>query len=31
MAHNLRASADMWEQHEHEAARKLGSVVDDGR
>jgi hypothetical protein len=31
MAHNLRTSADMWEQHEHEAARNLGSVVDDGR
>jgi RNase adaptor protein for sRNA GlmZ degradation len=31
LAHNLRASADMWEQHEHEAARKLGSIVDDGR
>lgn len=31
MAHNLTTSATMWEQHEEEAARKLGDIVDDGR
>jgi hypothetical protein len=31
LAHNLRASATMWEQHEEEAGRNLGSIVDDGR
>ena len=29
MAHNLRTSATMWEQHEEDAARSLGSIVDD--
>jgi hypothetical protein len=31
MAHQLTMSADRWEQHEEEAARKLGGIVDDGR
>ncbi|AKN15662.1 ESX-1 secretion-associated protein [Mycobacterium haemophilum] len=28
LAHNLRMSAAMWDQHEDEAARNLGSIVD---
>jgi hypothetical protein len=31
LAHNLRASATLWVQHEHEAARNLGGIADDGR
>jgi hypothetical protein len=31
MAHNLRMSATMWEQHEEDAARNLGNVVGDSR
>jgi hypothetical protein len=31
MARNLRISATVWDQHEHEAARNLGSVADGGR
>lgn len=31
MAHTLRMSATMWDQHEDEAARSLGSIVDGGR
>ncbi|MBS4728086.1 ESX-1 secretion-associated protein [Mycobacterium sp. SM1] len=31
MAHNLEASADMWEQHEAAAASRLERLRDDGR
>jgi hypothetical protein len=31
MAHKLTASAAMWEQHEEDAARDLGGIVDGGR
>lgn len=31
MADNLRVSATIWEQHEEDAARSLGSIGDDGR
>jgi hypothetical protein len=31
MAHNLRMSATMWDQHEEEAARNLGGIIDGGR
>ncbi|BBU20244.1 ESX-1 secretion-associated protein [Mycobacterium xenopi] len=31
MARQLKMSADMWEQHEEQAAGKLGGIVDDGR
>ncbi|HTQ21263.1 ESX-1 secretion-associated protein [Mycobacterium sp.] len=31
LARNLRISAAAWEQHEHEAARNLGSIADGGR
>lgn len=31
MAHNLIRSADLWEQHDADAARQLGGVVDDSR
>ncbi len=31
MAHNLRMSATMWDQHEEQAARDLGKIVDGGR
>jgi hypothetical protein len=31
MAHNLQTSADMWEQHEEEAARRFEHLRDDGR
>ncbi len=31
LAHNLRASATLWEQHEEGAARNLGGIVDKGR
>ncbi|BBX75652.1 ESX-1 secretion-associated protein [Mycobacterium shinjukuense] len=31
IAQNLRASAAMWEQHEEEASRSFGGIVDDGR
>jgi CHASE3 domain sensor protein len=31
LAHNLRASATLWEQHEQEAAQKLGGIADQGR
>lgn len=30
LARNLRTSATMWEQHEQDAARNLGSIVDGG-
>jgi hypothetical protein len=30
MAHNLTASAAMWEQHEEDASRDLGGIVDGG-
>lgn len=31
MASNLKTSATMWEENEQEAARSLGSIVDNGR
>ncbi|OBG29466.1 hypothetical protein A5672_02775 [Mycobacterium alsense] len=31
MAENLIASAAMWEQHEQDAARDFGGIVDGGR
>ncbi|ASW88481.1 ESX-1 secretion-associated protein [Mycobacterium marseillense] len=31
LADQLTVSATMWEQHEQEAARKFGDVVDRGR
>jgi hypothetical protein len=31
MADNLRISATMWDQHEEEAARNLGGIIDGGR
>ncbi|MBY0441592.1 MAG: ESX-1 secretion-associated protein [Mycobacteriaceae bacterium] len=31
MADNLRVSAGMWEHHEEDAARRLGSIVDGGQ
>ncbi|QUR65700.1 ESX-1 secretion-associated protein [Mycobacterium spongiae] len=31
LADNLKTSATMWEEHEQEAARNLGSIIDDGR
>jgi hypothetical protein len=31
MAHNLRMSATMWDQHEEQAARDLGGIIDSGR
>ena len=31
MADNLRMSATMWDQHEEEAARNLGGIIDGGR
>ncbi len=31
IAQNLRTSAMMWEQHEEDAARSLGRIVDGGR
>jgi hypothetical protein len=31
MAHDLRLSATMWEQHEEGAARHFGNIVDDSR
>ncbi|CAM4302707.1 hypothetical protein MB901379_00048 [Mycobacterium basiliense] len=31
IAQNLRTSAAMWEQHDQDAARDFGSIVDDGR
>ncbi len=30
LAHNLKASATLWEQHEEDAARNLGGIVDKG-
>jgi uncharacterized protein YukE len=31
IAHNLKTSATMFEQHEEEAAREFGRLRDDGR
>jgi Excreted virulence factor EspC, type VII ESX diderm len=31
MAHNLRMSATLWEEHEEGAARAFRGIVDDGR
>ncbi|HTX97948.1 MAG TPA: ESX-1 secretion-associated protein [Mycobacterium sp.] len=31
LADNLTVSARMWEQHEQDAARNLGGIVDRGR
>lgn len=31
LADKLTASATMWEQHEHDAARNLGGIADHGR
>ncbi len=31
LADKLAASATMWEQHEQDAARNLGGIVDGGR
>lgn len=31
LADKLTASATMWEQHEHDAARNLGGIADRGR
>jgi hypothetical protein len=31
MAEKLGVSATSWEQHEEEAARKFGGIVDGGR
>lgn len=31
MAENLTTSAAMWEQHEQDAARDFGGIVDGGR
>ena len=31
MARNLRTSATMWDQHEEQAARDFGGIVDGGR
>jgi Excreted virulence factor EspC, type VII ESX diderm len=31
MAHDLRTSALIWEQHEEGAVRDFGGIVDDGR
>jgi len=31
MAHKLNTSAALWEQHEDDAARKLGGIGDGGR
>lgn len=31
MADNLRVSATMWEEHEQDAAGRLGSIVDGGQ
>ena len=31
LANNLTTSANMWEQHEADAARQFGRIHDDGR
>ncbi len=31
MARNLSTSADLWEEQDADAARRLGGLVDDGR
>jgi Excreted virulence factor EspC, type VII ESX diderm len=31
MAHNLNVSATKWDQHEEDAAGRLGGIVDGGR